>query len=128
MTIRFVTARVHAWLDYPVAASLLATPFLLGIGAADPLARYFSVATGVAALLLTLLTDHDTGLVRVVPYWVHVAVDRLVGVNFLIAPFLFGFRGLDAAYYLINGLAVLLVTVVFAAPMPVPPRAVAQPA
>jgi hypothetical protein len=53
-----------------------------------------------------------------VPYPVHVAVDRLVGVIFVAAPFVFGFTGLDAAYYWVNGAAVLLVTTLLDAPAP----------
>ncbi|MEI8146678.1 MAG: hypothetical protein WCH83_14555 [Alphaproteobacteria bacterium] len=112
MSIRFVTRKIHAWIDYPVALSLMGTPFLLGLGATNKLALWLSVATGAAALILTLLTDHETGLVRVLPYWFHVMVDRLVGVTFLIAPFALGFTGIDAAYYLVNAAAVLLVTFV----------------
>ncbi len=47
MNIRFVTKTVHAFLDYPVALSLVATPFLLGLGRGNPLALWVSVATGV---------------------------------------------------------------------------------
>ncbi|MBX9908387.1 MAG: hypothetical protein K2Z25_06710 [Beijerinckiaceae bacterium] len=110
MNIRFVTRTVHAYIDYPVALSLAALPFVLGLGSSSPLALWLSVATGVAAFVLTLLTDHETGVIRVLPYWFHVAVDRLVGVIFVIAPFALGFTGLDAAYYWINGAAVLAVT------------------
>lgn len=113
---RFVTRKIHALLDYPVALSLMATPFILGLGATNRLALWLSVATGVAAFLLTVLTDHETGVIRVIPYWVHVAVDRLVGVTFIVATFALGFTGLDAAYYLANAAAVLLVTWVLAAP------------
>lgn len=113
---RFVTRTVHAYLDYPVALSLLGLPFLLGLGTSHPLAKWLAVATGAAALLLTLLTDHETGVVRVIPYWLHVVVDRLVGIVFIAAPFVLGFSGLDALYYWLNGAAVLLVTVVLAAP------------
>ena len=35
---RFVTKTIHAWLDYPVALTLIALPFLLGLGASHPLA------------------------------------------------------------------------------------------
>lgn len=111
MSIRFVNRTVHAYLDYPVALSLMAMPFLLGLGATDPLAKWLSVGTGVAALILTILTDHETGLIKVVPYWLHVAVDRLVGVVFLIAPVALDFTGLDAWYYFANAAAVLAVTV-----------------
>lgn len=111
-----MTKTVHAWIDYPVALSLIATPFILGLGATQPLALWLSVATGVAALLLTLLTDHQTGVIRVLPYSLHLLVDRLVGVVFIAAPFVLGFAGLDAAYYWANGVAVLLVTFVLNAP------------
>lgn len=113
---RFVTRKIHSLIDYPVALSLFAMPFILGLGATNPAAKWLSVATGVAAFVLTLLTDHETGVFRVLPYWLHVAVDRLVGVTFLAAPFVLGFAGLDAAYYWANAAAVLTVTVVLAAP------------
>ena len=116
MKIRFVTKTVHAFLDYPVALSLVATPLLLGLGRSNPLALWVSVATGVAAFILTLLTDHKTGIIRVLPYWLHVAVDRLVGIVFVAVPFALGLRGLDAWYYWANGAAVLLVTFVLNAP------------
>lgn len=116
MNIRFVTRQVHAWIDYPVAVSLLVMPFVLGLGADNPLAKWLSVAVGAAAFLLTVLTDHETGLIKIVPYWFHVAVDRLVGVTFLIAPFALGFTGLDAWYYWANAAAVLTATVFLAAP------------
>jgi hypothetical protein len=116
MRIRFVTKTIHAYLDYPVAIGLMALPFILGVGLDNPWARWISPASGVAAFILTLLTNHATGVIRVIPYWLHVAVDRLVGVVFLIVPFVFGFHGLDVWYYLANAVAVLLVTTVLNAP------------
>ena len=109
MNYRFVTKDLHAYLDYPVAASLMLLPILLNLGGSHPLAMWLSIATGVAALGLTLLTDHRTGVLRIVPYSVHLAVDAVVGVVFLAAPFIFGFTGLDALYYLANGAAVMTV-------------------
>jgi hypothetical protein len=109
MDIRFVTRKIHAFLDYPVALALIGLPFLLRLGASNPLALWLSVATGVAAFVLTVLTDHETGIIRVVPYSLHVAVDFMVGLVFVAAPFLFGFSGLDAWFYWLNGAAVLTV-------------------
>jgi len=106
---RFVTKTMHAYLDYPVAILLMTAPFVLGLGHSHPLAKWLSVGTGAAALLLTVLTDHKTGLIRVVPYSVHLAVDFLVGVVFAIAPVALGFAGIDAIYYWINAAAVLTV-------------------
>ena len=109
MNIRFVTQTIHAYLDYPVAFSLMVLPFLLQLGSSHPLALWLSVGTGIAAFILTLFTDHKLGLIRVLSYAFHLRVDFLVGVVFLIAPFALGFSGIDAWYYWLNGGAVLLV-------------------
>lgn len=116
MHFRFVTKAIHAYLDYPVAVGLFAFPLILGIGIDNPWARWISPATGVAAFILTVLTNHQTGLIKVIPYWLHVVVDRIVGIVFLIVPFAFGMQGLDMWYYLANAVAVLLVTTVLNAP------------
>lgn len=106
---RFVTKTIHAYLDYPVAITLMIAPFLLRLGNSHPLAKWLSLGTGVAAFILTILTDHRLGVFRVIPYSVHLAVDAFVGVVFLAAPIVLGFAGLDAVYYWVNGAAVLFV-------------------
>ncbi len=106
---KFVTKKIHAFLDYPVAVALIALPFLLGLGDSNPVALQLSVATGIAAFILTLLTDHQLGVYRIISYKIHLIVDFLVAVVFIIAPFIFSFEGIDAYYYWINGAAVLTV-------------------
>ncbi len=109
MDLRFVTRSIHAFLDYPVALSLMAAPFLLGLGASHPLAFWLAVVTGAVAFVLTVFTDHHLGLVHVLPYSLHLAVDLAVGLVFVTAPFALGFKGIDAWYYWLNGAAVLTV-------------------
>lgn len=109
MSMRFVSKEIHAYLDYPVALGLMVMPSLLGLGQSHPLAFWLSVVTGVAALILTVLTDHHLGLIRILPYKLHLAVDGAVGAVFLIAPFVLGFSGLDALYYWGLGATVALV-------------------
>lgn len=106
---RFMNKTLHAYLDYPVAFGLIAMPFILGLGAVSPLAFWLSVVTGVAALILTVFTDHQFGLVKILPYKLHLFVDFLVGVAFVAAPIVLGFAGLEAAYYWVLGTTVLLV-------------------
>lgn len=109
MNPRFVTKTVHAYLDYPVAFSLMALPFLLQLGTSHPLAKWLSVGTGVAALVLTVFTNHRLGVIRVIPYRVHLGVDFMVGVVFAVTPLVLSFSGIDAGYYWANAAAVLTV-------------------
>ena len=109
MSIKFVTKQMHAFLDYPVALSLMVLPFALQLGSSSPLALWLAVSVGVAAFLLTVFTDHQLGIVRVLPYSAHLAVDLAVGLMFVAAPTIFGFAGIDAWFYWVNGAAVLTV-------------------
>jgi len=117
MSFRFITKSFHAYLIYyPIAFVLIAAPFVLKLGQSGPFAMWLSVVVGVAALLLAAMTDHPTGLVRIIPYWLHLWVDRAVGVVFAIVPFAFKFAQLDAQYYWLLAAAILLTTSVFNAP------------
>lgn len=106
---RFITKSIHAYLDYPVAIALIALPFLLGLGEVNILAFWLSVATGFAAFALTILTDHHLGVIRVLSYSLHLAVDGMVGVVFVVAPIMLGFVGIEFWYYMVLGLTVLAV-------------------
>lgn len=109
MSPRFITKSIHAYLDYPVALGLMAMPFLFGLGSGNGLAFWLSIVTGIAALILTLLTDHHLGVFRVLPYSVHLTVDGLVGITFITAPLLLGFTGIEFWYYMLLGLTVIAV-------------------
>jgi len=106
---RFITKSIHAYLDYPVALGLIAMPFLFGLGTGNMLAFWLSLVTGIAAFVLTVLTDHHLGIFRVLPYSLHLAVDAAVGLAFVAAPLALGFTGLEFWYYMGLGLVVLIV-------------------
>src|SRR5262249_22568375 len=74
--------------------------------------RLNNLAVGADGRNRTILS----GLVRIIPYWLHLWVDRAVGLVFVIAPFAFKFAGLDAWYYWVLAAGVLLSTSVFNAP------------
>ena len=84
-------------------------PAIYGVNAANPIAMWLSVVTGVAAFILTFLTDHETGVIKVLPYKLHLGVDLMVGVAFVVLPFVLGFKGLDLWYYVVLGATVLAV-------------------
>ena len=77
---KFITKTIHAYLDYPVAVALMALPFVFGLGSSNLLALQLSVAAGIAAFILTLLTDHKLGVYKIIPFKVHLIVDAIVGI------------------------------------------------
>ena len=64
MSIRFVTRTVHAWLDYPVAGNLVATPFIVPRRPDQSAGVVDFAGRRLVAFVLTALTDHETGLIR----------------------------------------------------------------
>ncbi len=117
MSFRFITNSIRTYLiDYPVAIVLMVAPFLLKLGKSCPVALWLSMVTRVTALLLPALTDHLTGLVRVISYWLHLWVDRALGVVSITATSAFHFIGLDARYHWVLAVAVLLTTSVLNTP------------
>ncbi|SDJ35700.1 hypothetical protein SAMN05216338_104712 [Bradyrhizobium sp. Rc2d] len=117
MPFRFITKTIHTYLiDYPVAIVLMVAQFRLKLGKSSPVALWFSLVARITALLLPTFTNHATGLVRVIRYWLHIWVDGALGVISITAPSAFHFTRLDAWYYWVLAAAVLLTTSVLGAP------------
>ncbi|HVW13139.1 MAG TPA: hypothetical protein VHB54_04935 [Mucilaginibacter sp.] len=118
MKLRFISPAVHGLVDYAAAVALITGPFLLKLGGSSPAAVRLSVITGFAVILVSSLTDYRYSLLRLIPFSVHLAIDLTVATAFIAIPFIFGFTGLDAAYYWINA-AVVYLAVAFTAEKPV---------
>ena len=87
---RFIPTRVHGILDYLVGVLLIFAPRIFGFentGAASTV----PVVLGVAALIYSLLTRYELGLIKVLPFKAHLAMDFASGVVLLVSPWAFGF-------------------------------------
>ena len=109
MKLRFITPTLHGVADYTAGLGLVIAPFLLGLGESSHTAVWFSVLTGLAVFVASSLTDYKLSLFGLIPFQGHLAIDLLVAITFMIAPFAFGFTGLDAHYYWFNATVVFLV-------------------
>lgn len=109
MKIRFLTPALHGILDYAAAAGLIVLPFVLNLGATSPLALWLSVAGGVGLIVYSLATDYAFGVLRVLSFRAHLALDLAAAAAFVAAPFVFGWTGLTMAYYLVMAAGVVVV-------------------
>jgi hypothetical protein len=100
---RFIPTRVHGVLDYLVGVLLIAAPWLLGF-ATGGAKMWVPIILGAAAIVYSLFTDYELGLVKATPMPVHLGLDILSGVVLAISPWLFGFAAIVWAPHLIVGL------------------------
>jgi len=87
---RFIPTSAHGILDYLVGLALLAAPWLFGFSDNET-ARWVTMAFGAAAILYSLLTDYEMGVIRAIPMPVHLALDAMSGILLAASPWLFGF-------------------------------------
>ena len=87
---RVLPTRIHGILDYLVGALLIAAPWIFGFarGGAE---TWVPVALGAAALVYSLLTDYELGVVKRLQMPVHLWLDGISGVLLAISPWLFAF-------------------------------------
>ena len=109
MNLRFISPKNHGLVDYAAAAALIASPFLLKLGSDNPAALWISVITGLVVILVSVSTRYYYGALKLIPFGGHLALDLLVATAFMLLPYIFGFEGLDAAYYYGNAVVVYLV-------------------
>ena len=87
---RFLPTWVHGMLDYLVGALLIAVPWLLGFarGGAE---TWIPVLLGAGAIVYSLFTDYELGLVRRLSMPTHLGLDAGSGALLALSPWLFGF-------------------------------------
>jgi SPW repeat len=101
---RIIPTRIHGILDYASGLLLLLAPYIFNF-ADGTAAQYVPQAIGAGVLLMSLVTDYELSLAKLVPMPAHLAVDVAGGVLLAASPWLFGFA--DRVYWphLVLGLA-----------------------
>jgi hypothetical protein len=90
-----ISPRLHGFLDYPLAAALIAGPLLLPFD--DETAKVFVLVLGGAATVLAVGTAWSRGIVRVVPPVLHGVADIGATIALIAAPFVLGYSGHEVA-------------------------------
>lgn len=116
---------VHEGIEYLAGFFLVLAPFVFGFrdeGSAFPV----FVAVGVLVLVVALVSRGPAGVVDILPARVHAALDYILAIFLIVAPFLFGFTEVDEALTIciFLGLAHLVVSLLTAYPRESAPEAV----
>lgn len=87
---RFIPTRVHGFIDYGTGLLLLVVPYLLGF-ANGTAAQWVPMIVGLAIIGMSLITDYEVSIAKLVPMPVHLGADVLAGLFLAGSPWLFGF-------------------------------------
>lgn len=102
-----LSSKLHGIIDYVVVVFLLASPSLFGLPEFTACCTY--ILAGIH-LALTILTDFEVGLLKVIPFKVHGMIELIVSLALVGFAFYVGGREGDLArnFYLGFGVAVFL--------------------
>jgi hypothetical protein len=104
---KIISRKFHAVLDYMSGILLIAAPWALQFDDVSA-ATTTAVVAGALILIMSLMTNYEGGIVRIVPMSLHLNMDILLGIVLAASPWLFGFK--DEVYlpHLIMGVLAIL--------------------
>ncbi len=103
---RILPTRIHGFIDYAMGILLIASPYLFGFatGFAE---QYVPQTLGAAAIVYSLFTRYELGMVRMLPMRAHLTLDIASGVLLMLSPWAFGFANAAHWPHLILGFIAL---------------------
>ncbi len=105
---KILTPRIHGILDFVVVALFALAPTLFGFSGAPATLSY---ALAVIHLILTLITAFPYGILKLVPFTIHGAIEVIVSIFLVLAPWIFGFAAEENAkmFYIGSGILIFIV-------------------
>ena len=100
---RFIPTRVHGVIDYIWGLLVGTSPWVLGFVDNRP-AAYVAWIFGVGAILYSLATNYELGLLPIIAMPVHLILDVAAGAILAVSPWIFGFADRVFWPHLIFGL------------------------
>jgi hypothetical protein len=86
-----ISTRTHGVIDYLTAGITFFAPELFGFSDLGGAAVAIPRLVGMMIAGLTFFTDHELGIVRMIPMKIHLTVDIVTSIFLAMSPFLFGF-------------------------------------
>ena len=109
---KFIPSAFHGFLDYAVALTLIAGPFLLNF---TGVAQLLAIVGGLGLFVYSLITDYSVSVQKMLPFKVHLIFDFVAALVLIAAPFIFGAAGgfTEIATYFYVTIGAAVVAVVF---------------
>jgi hypothetical protein len=104
---KIISRKMHGALDYGSAILLIAAPWLFAFSDVEP-AKSISIAAGILILAMSLMTNYETSMLKLIPMQIHLYADIMLGIFLLISPWIFKFNGETYLFHVIMGLFAIM--------------------
>ncbi len=104
---KIISRKTHGILDYGSAIFLIASPWLFGFSDVEP-AKSIAVGAGILIIVMSLMTNYESSMVKVIPMNIHLYMDILLGVFLLASPWIFKFNNETYLFHVIMGLFAIM--------------------
>ena len=100
---KIIDTKTHGYMDYIMGIFLLASPslFSLNLNAMESTILYI---IGVTAIIYSLWTNYELGLLKIIPMKGHLALDIFSGIFLAASPWFLGFADIVYKPHLVLGI------------------------
>ncbi|WP_147203692.1 SPW repeat domain-containing protein [Segetibacter aerophilus] len=100
---KVISTKTHGVLDYLMGILLIASPWIFGFanGGAE---QWIPIIVGAGALVYSLMTNYEMGVVKTLSMKTHLTLDLMAGILLAASPWIFGFSDRVSTPHLILGL------------------------
>jgi len=99
---KLISTSAHALFDYAISAALLGGPWIFDFQD-DPGAKLLSLIAGAGIALLSLLTRYEGGLIKLLPFPVHLRSDIVLALALIVSPWVLGLSDTAKTFLVIVG-------------------------
>ena len=105
---KIFSPRIHGYLDFLTVVIFLLAPTTLGLSG---LPAYLAYGLAVVHLIVTLASDFPFGIAKIIPFYIHGWIERIVGPVLVVVPFVLGFDADEVArnFYVVMGAIIIVV-------------------
>ncbi len=100
---KFISSKTHGILDYLVGVVMIASPWLFGFANGGP-AQIILVIIGILSLGMSLFTDYELGIIKLIPLRFHLNIDVMLGAFLLLSSWILEFAPVISWPHVLLGL------------------------
>jgi hypothetical protein len=107
-----INTKLHGFIDYAFGIFLIASPWIFGYDNGNSAAQWVPVVIGSITLVMSLCTNYEAGLFKLIDMRAHLLMDALLSIVLGLSPWIFNFYYRISQPHFIMGCVALVITLI----------------